>query len=287
MAQSPNGKFFILHLSDFLDRIGYRGPVVPTAEALRAIHRAYLLTVPYENLDLHMEPRRALSLDVAQVYDKIVNGRRGGWCYEMNGLLAWALREMGFAVTLLGSAVGRRENPAAMEDTHILLKVVVPDAPDEAWLADVGFGNAFLEPLPLRAGESVQEGFVYRLAQDPMGRWWFTNQVHGGAGFDFSLRPFEMNEFAAPCEWLQTAPESGFVRVTVCHRHVPGAIVTLRALTLTTVTGTERTDRVIGSYDDYATVLRDGFGLALADSILMPLWRRAGDMHAAWVQSSQ
>jgi len=285
VAQSLNGKIVIVHLSAFLDRIGYRGAIVPTAETLRAVHRAYLLNVPYENLDLHIEPRRGLSLDVAQIYEKIVNEGRGGWCYEMNGLFAWALRDMGFAVSVLGSAVGRRENSAAMEDTHILLKVAAPDAPNDAWIADVGFGNAFLEPLPLRVGEYVQDGFVYRLEHDPTGRWWFTNQVHGGAGFDFSLKSFELNEFAVPCRWLQTAPESGFVRVAVCHRHRPGAIVSLRALTLTTTTGTERKDQAIGSYDGYTTVLREEFGLALSDSILKQLWQRASEMHAAWMRS--
>lgn len=93
-----------------------------------------------------------------------------------------------------------------------------------------------------------------------------------------------MKAFAAPCRWLQTAPESGFVRVAVCHRHVPGAIISLRALTLTTVAGTERKDQAIEAYGEYATVLREGFGLALTDSTMMALWQRASEMHAAWMK---
>ena len=195
---------------------------------------------------------------------------------------AWVLREVGFDVTILGSAVGRLGNPSALEDAHILLKVIALDQPNKAWIADVGFGNAFLEPLLLQSGIYRQDGFTYRLERDDSGRWWFTNHLLGGAGFDFSLKPFELNEFAAPSNWLQTAPESGFVRVPVCQRHLPGGkIATLRALTLTTVTGEQRQVEVIQSLQAYAQTLTDVFGLDLADSEL--LWQRAKLVHEAWL----
>ncbi len=271
-----------MEVASYLTRIAYTSSVLPDARTLQALHRAHLLTIPYENLDLHCEPRRGLSLDVTQIYDKIVGQKRGGWCYEMNGLFAWVLREVGFDVTILGSAVGRLGNPSALEDAHILLKVIALDQPNKAWIADVGFGNAFLEPLLLQSGIYRQDGFTYRLERDDSGRWWFTNHLLGGAGFDFSLKPFELNEFAAPSNWLQTAPESGFVRVPVCQRHLPGGkIATLRALTLTTVTGEQRQVEVIQSLQAYAQTLTDVFGLDLADSEL--LWQRAKLVHEAWL----
>ena len=163
-----------------------------------------------------------------------------------------------------------------------MLKVIALDQPNKAWIADVGFGNAFLEPLLLQSGIYRQDGFTYRLERDDSGRWWFTNHLLGGAGFDFSLKPFELNEFAAPSNWLQTAPESGFVRVPVCQRHLPGGkIATLRALTLTTVTGEQRQVEVIQSLQAYAQTLTDVFGLDLADSEL--LWQRAKLVHEAWL----
>ena len=271
-----------MEVASYLTRIAYTSSVLPDARTLQALHRAHLLTIPYENLDLHCEPRRGLSLDVTQIYDKIVGQKRGGWCYEMNGLFAWVLREVGFDVTILGSAVGRLGNPSALEDAHILLKVIALDQPNKAWIADVGFGNAFLEPLLLQSGIYRQDGFTYRLERDDSGRWWFTNHLLGGAGFDFSLKPFELNEFAAPSNWLQTAPESGFVRVPVCQRHLPGGkIATLRALTLTTVAGEQRQVEVIQSLQAYAQILTEVFGLDLADSEL--LWQRTKLVHEAWL----
>src|SRR5260370_5373273 len=92
-------------LSAYLQRIGYDRPVRTDLETLIGLHRAHLLNITYENLDIHLG--RRLSLDPAAIFDKLVTGRRGGWCYEMNGLLAWALREIGFEMTLLAGTLGR------------------------------------------------------------------------------------------------------------------------------------------------------------------------------------
>ena len=93
-----------MKLENYLQRIHYTGPLAPTEATLRQLHRAHLLAIPYENLDIHLG--RRLTLEIEHVYTKIVDRGRGGWCYEMNGLFAWALRELGFDVTLLGSSVG-------------------------------------------------------------------------------------------------------------------------------------------------------------------------------------
>ena len=95
-----------MKLDDYLARIEYRGPVAPDLACLTAIHRQHLLTIPY--LDLDVQLGRLVYLDPERFFEKIVAGRRGGWCYEMNGLLCWALREIGFEVTRMVGGVGRR-----------------------------------------------------------------------------------------------------------------------------------------------------------------------------------
>src|SRR4029079_10924309 len=89
----------------YLDRINYRGERAPTAATLRELHRTHLLAVPFENLDIHLG--RPIVLDQAALFDKIVRRRRGGFCYELNGLFALLLRELGFEVTLLAAGVAR------------------------------------------------------------------------------------------------------------------------------------------------------------------------------------
>ena len=136
----------MMKLEAYLERIHYTGPRTADYATLRQLHRAHLLAIPYENLDIHLG--RTLPLDLDHIYTKIVEQQRGGWCYEMNGIFAWALRELGFTVTLLGSTVGAPAQGADGDWDHLVLLVQL----DQPWLVDVGFGNGILEPLPLTVG---------------------------------------------------------------------------------------------------------------------------------------
>ena len=90
-----------MNVEAYLDRIGYAGPVEPTYAVLAALQRAHMLAVPFENLDIALG--RRLVLDRRANYARIVERRRGGWCFELNGLFAWLLQQLGYRVTLLGS----------------------------------------------------------------------------------------------------------------------------------------------------------------------------------------
>jgi N-hydroxyarylamine O-acetyltransferase len=279
-----------LSLAAYLQRIGYAGPIEPSFAVLRDVHRAHLLTIPYENLDIHLG--RPLSLNIGTIYDKIVNRRRGGWCYEMNGLLAWALREIGFEVHLVSGAVNRARAGDLAEGNHLVLLVQL----DQPYVADAGFGNAFLEPLPLIEGEHEQHGFRFRLERthspprlsgEGLGEGWiFHNHAFGGAGYDFTTTPRSIEDFAERCQWLQSSPESGFVRVSVCHRFTEHGYITLRGLMLETVSPNEVHTRTINDIVDYRDVLCNQFGLVL-DSDIDRLWQKARGSHLEWLESQQ
>lgn len=271
----------MLLLDKFLWRINHHGPITPVASTLIAVHKAYLEHVPYENLDIHRDPPRELTLNLVQIYNKIVLEKRGGWCFEMNLLLAWALREMGFPVTLLAGTVNRSGTPDPQEGNHLCLLV---RADDQDWLADAGFGNGLHAPLPLRAGRHHDGEFEFGLRQDASGRWWFDNHAQGGAGFDFMLQSHDITASANVCHWLQSAPASGFVRVMVCHRRHAHGLSSLRGLVLQNVTATRVSEHTIASAAEYEETLRDAFGLQLPDA--HALWLRASAMHAAWVKGA-
>ena len=267
-----------MKLADYFKRIGYTGDVKPDLATLTAIHRAHLLTIPYENLDIHREC--PVTTDVEQIYEKIVNQNRGGWCFEMNGLLAWALREVGFNVTLMSSFVGRDKTeslPTGAGD-HLILRVAL----DQPYLADVGFGNGIIEPIPLSEG-TYQQGFLtYKLAKEN-NRWWFTNQIYGGPGFDFDLQPHQLSDFAGQSTRLQTSPESGFVKTTVCMRFTPdGGMLILRGAVLRRITAEGVHDQTIDNLSDYQQVLSQDFDLNLPD--VNELWDKVWARHQAWVK---
>src|SRR5258708_22032942 len=122
-----------MNLAAYLTRIGYKGSLQVSAEALRQLHLAHVLAVPFENLDIHLG--RLSVLQEEAFCRKIVEERRGGFCYEQNGLFAAVLRDLGFPVTLLSARVGE----GSPEFDHLTLLVPL----EERWLADVGFGESF------------------------------------------------------------------------------------------------------------------------------------------------
>jgi N-hydroxyarylamine O-acetyltransferase len=129
----------------YLDRIGYAGPRRSTAAVLRDLQRAHLLAVPFENLDINpIGTPIVLSPDA--LFHKVVVRRRGGFCYELNGLFAIALEQLGFDVTRVAGQVSRGDGKFGPEFDHLALVVRVDGA---THLADVGFGDFSLEPLDL------------------------------------------------------------------------------------------------------------------------------------------
>ena len=131
-----------MNVAAYLERIGYTGGTEPTLETLRGMHRAHAYHVPFENLDISRGVR--IAVDEQVNYDKIVGRRRGGFCLELTGTFARALRALGFTVEVIGARVmsdGRLSEPMSHMTTIVHL--------DEPWIADVGFGGRIIEPLRL------------------------------------------------------------------------------------------------------------------------------------------
>src|SRR5215211_4589245 len=140
-----------MNIEAYLKRINYSGPLDVSAETLRALQVAHLMSVPFENLSIHAgEP---IVLEEDALFTKIVEEKRGGFCYECNGLFAALLRSLGFEVAMLAAGVGKPGGGFGPIFDHMTLMVTLADR----WLADVGFGESFLEPLLLDSrAEQVQ-----------------------------------------------------------------------------------------------------------------------------------
>src|SRR5690606_4062942 len=129
-------------------------------------------------------------------------------------------------------------------------------------------------PLPWREGVYQQAFHTFKLER--RGEYWaFHNHAHGGAGFEFRPQPRTVAEFGERCNWLQTSPESGFVKVTVCHRLQPDhTILSLRGAVLTTVDAAGKSQRVVDSLEEYRELLTGTFGLRLSDHEIKNLWEK-------------
>jgi N-hydroxyarylamine O-acetyltransferase len=261
-------------LSRYFTRIGYTGGAAPSLTTLRDLHRAHLLAIPYENLDIHLGV--PLTLDADRMFAKLVDEHRGGWCYEMNGVFASVLQSLGFQVRLVAGTVGRARGGWRAQGNHLVLIVTL----DRPWIVDVGFGDGFLTPLPLEVGTFTQGFLHYRVSRDGP-RWRVDNHAYGGAdGFDFTLTPRTLDAFATQCRELQTSPDSSFVKTTVCERFTPHGLVMLRGAMLREITARGVTSRVLKDANEFATALRERFGLDLHEAA--DLWPRVWQMQLAW-----
>jgi N-hydroxyarylamine O-acetyltransferase len=149
----------MFNLDAYFERINYKGGTEVSEDTLRNIHIAHTLNVPFENLDVFY--KRPILLDEASLYKKIVTDRRGGYCFEMNGIFSFALQAMGFNVTNLLAKV-------TVDGVHYTTKThqaILVETGGNRWLADVGFGNdGIIAPLILEESkEQKQFAHTYRL----------------------------------------------------------------------------------------------------------------------------
>lgn len=255
----------MLNLSAYLDRFGYHGPTDPSAETLRALHRAHMLAVPFENLDIHLG--RKIICDESRFLHKIINERRGGFCYELNGAFAALLRALGFQATLLSARVtGADGITTSPEFDHLTLLVALPAAETlTPFLADVGFGDSFIEPLRFEAGvEQPQIGRVYRLTEDD---GFFYLEVNTDdewkRQYSFTLQPRNLSDFAAMCHYHQTSPESHFTRQRICSQATPDGRITLSDRKLIETRNGVREERELSGEVEWRATLRERFRIDL------------------------
>jgi N-hydroxyarylamine O-acetyltransferase len=242
----------------YLRRIGYSGPLEPAPDTLRGLHRAHIETVPFENLDIIAG--RAISLDTDRLFEKVVRQRRGGFCYELNSLFAALLAALGFRLDLLSARAVCADGSFGPPFDHLALAVHL----DEPYLADVGYGGAFREPLRLRLDvEQRQPEGAYRLI--PAGdEWLYQAQAADGSWTDhylFTRQPRRLPEFEAMCRFHQASPDSPFTRRRICSLPANDGRVTVSGDRLIRTVRGERTERDIRDETDLNAILERCFGI--------------------------
>ncbi|MCA1574794.1 MAG: arylamine N-acetyltransferase [Acidobacteria bacterium] len=252
-----------MDIEAYLKRINYHGSLAPTAQTLRELQVAHLLAVPFENLSIHA--KQPIVLDDEALFEKIVERQRGGFCYEANGLFAALLRSLGFSVAMLSAAVAREDGGFGPDFDHMTLMVTL----DERWLADVGFGDSFREPLFLdEPGEQAQGKRAYRIDADGTHLILMQRDGDDGGGackaqYRFTLQPYQYADFEEMCRYHQTSPQSHFTRARICSRATPEGRVTLSEMRLITTTNSERQERVLANEEEYAALLREHFNITI------------------------
>ncbi|MEJ2385662.1 MAG: arylamine N-acetyltransferase [Xanthomonadales bacterium] len=265
-----------MNLQPYLDRIGYTGDVAPTLDTLHTLLRRHALAVPFENLDVQLG--RHLTLDTDAAWDKIVHRRRGGWCYEQNGLFGAVLVHIGFGVTRVAGSVMRSGRGDVSDANHLTLLVETADAPGRRFLADVGFGGSLVEPLELTEARHRQAPFHLGLRRLDDGYWQFHEDAGDGEfTYDFEAAPGDEDAMARRCDYLQSDPSSGFVKSLVAQIRLPDAHRTLRGRVLSEIGPRGSEERLIDSADELAETLSRQFYLDVPE--VRDLWPRILERH--------
>jgi N-hydroxyarylamine O-acetyltransferase len=253
-----------MDLSLYLQRIGYTGSLEPTVETLRALHLAHLLAVPFENLDIQLG--RSISLEQEALFDKIVVRHRGGFCYELNGLFAALLEAKGFDVTLLSASDAHADGGFGPEFDHLTLQVRCTDRLSIPWLADVGWGDTFREPLRLdRVGEQVEGKRSYRIERQDDARILWQQDYDGRweRQYRFTLQPRELDDFVPMSHYHQTSPDSLFTRKRLCTLATADGRITLDDSRLITTIDGVRQEQLVEDDQAFRQILEERFGIWL------------------------
>jgi N-hydroxyarylamine O-acetyltransferase len=248
-----------IDIDRYLSRINYRGSLDVSADTLRELHKAHLLAVPFENLDIHLG--RPIILEEEKLLRKIVEERRGGFCYELNGTFAALLRALGFQTSMLSAGVARDDGTFDPPFDHMALLVEL----DERWLADVGFGDSFREPLRLdERGEQIQDGDAHRLREDG-GYLILERRVDNSwkPQFRFTLEAYEFPDYDEMCRYHQTSPESPFTQRRTCSRATAEGRITLTGMRLIVTERGERQEHELANDEEWIAALREHFAIDL------------------------
>lgn len=253
-----------MDIPTYLARLNYTNSVKPDAETLHGLQLAHLRTIPFENLDIGL--KQPIQLSEEALWDKIILRKRGGFCYELNGLFGWFLKQIGFDVTYLNARVFTREGELGIDFDHLALLVRIPQDPTH-WLADVGFGDSFNKPLNLDLPDEQVQGLrSYGLERTTDGYITWQKNYDGSWERQYFFDPQPHNfpaEYETACLYHQTSPKSSFTRASIISRATPDGRVSLEAGRLIITTHGQRKERPIVNQEEYQMLLKDLFEVVL------------------------
>jgi N-hydroxyarylamine O-acetyltransferase len=249
-----------LDLAAYLRRLGLQDPPSADLAGLRRLHLAHATTIPFENLDIQMG--LPIRLDLASLQAKLVQRRRGGYCFEHNTLFQAVLQQVGFEVMACEARV-RLGAQVVLPRTHMLLLVTLEGAP---WLCDVGFGGeGLLQPVPLDGEAHGQFLNTYRVAGE--GPLRVLQSFHHGAWEDlyaFEPAPRFPVDFEMANHYTSTYPESRFLKTLTAQLPGPEVRRILRNQAYAELRGDAAEGRELAP-EDLIPTLREVFGIEVPE----------------------
>lgn len=251
-----------MDVSAYLNRINYTTKVGIDKNTLFGLQKAHLLSVPFENLDIHYNRRIALAKDF--FFDKIVLQKRGGFCYELNGLFYELLKELGFEVLMVSAKVYDHDGVYGQEYDHMALLVHLDS---ERYLVDVGFGKFTLEPLTIDLNRPQHDPYGTYILEtyEADSAYLKVSEItlqNSAPQYIFSPKPRELSEFEGMCNYHQTSTDSHFTRKKVVSISTPNGRITLNNNKVK-ILAEEKTEEIAFNENEFGLYLKNYFDIDL------------------------
>lgn len=251
---------FIFDRDAYLKRIGFTGDISATVDCLRELHHAHQFTIPFENFDIALG--RGISLEPEKLIQKLVHSRRGGYCFEVNGLMLMALKSFGFEARALLGRVHIREFPTGRG--HQISLVTIGGEP---WIVDVGFGgDTPRAPLPLILDQPVSaHGQTVRLVRSRLFGTMLQKHTREGWSdlYSFDMEHVCQGDIDYGNHYTSTSPKTFFVTGRTAALPVEGGLITLINMTLRKRIGGEVKEIELEEGEAYLEALKTHFGIEL------------------------
>ena len=249
-----------MKMQQYLERIGLgKERLSADPKSLSLLQRSHLLSVPFENLDIHW--KRPIVLDLERFFEKVLVKRRGGFCYELNGLFNELLMSLGFHTRLISARVFHEDGTTGPEYDHA---AIIVNIGDEDFLADVGFGDFTAVPLRFVLDKEQHDRngvFIIRRFDNE----YLEIAKRDGDGwrgqYIFTDTPRNLSEFAEMCDFQQYSPESHFTKGKLCSIMTETGRKTLTGERFINSTKRQKEVNDIGSSEMFDRILKDEFGI--------------------------
>ncbi len=249
-----------MNLPSYLQRIAYKGSVQTSLATLQSLQAAHLFHIPFENLDIHYN--RRIKLEIPAIYDKIVLQKRGGFCYELNGLFYELLTRLGFKVKRISARVYNGKD-YGQEYDHMALLVEINHM---EYLSDVGFGAFTLAPLKMDLDQVQNDDtgdYVIEKYKDSYFQVCKKVKNESIPEYIFQTTPRAFSEFKDMSHFHQTSSLSHFSKKKLISRPTENGRITLTEFELKIKEGSRITKRLIENEEAFDLALWEYFKIKM------------------------
>ncbi len=250
-----------MNIKQYLHRIEYYDEPIINQQTLAQLHEHHILHVPFEDLNIHYGI--PIELEIAKLFDKIVLRRRGGFCYELNYLFNTLLQQLGFQSIIISAKTFDSEGQLGPSFDHMCIVVALEN---QLWLADVGFGDLFLQPIVIQS-DSIQSDSRNYFKIIPAEEEWLLlmsiDNIHFKKKYIFNLKEQSPENFKLACYDKQHQPDSHFVKNKICTKATPEGRITIFNDKLIITKNGKKSELFISDEKHLLKIIKEEFGIQM------------------------